>query len=95
MATKEEIKEIAVQLTNVVIANAADEDLTGEEKEHKVIEFLVKLDDNLPIANFIPNVLEAQIIEAGVDNVQAYFKDHSPIDFVKKCYQRIKHLIKK
>lgn len=90
-----DVKEVATQLANVVIANAANEDLTGEEKEHKVFEFLVKLDDALPVADFIPNSLEALILETGVDKIQAYFAEHDIKTLVKKLYQRIKHLFKK
>lgn len=53
--TEQEIKEIATQLANVVIANAANKELTGEEKEkEKVCEFLATLDNSIPMANFIP-----------------------------------------
>ena len=90
-----EVKETAIKLANLVIADAADKDLTGEEKEHRVIEFLVKLDDALPVANFIPNALEAEIIEIGVDKIQEYFSKLDVKSLVKKCYQRIKHLFKK
>lgn len=90
-----DVKETAIKLANLVIANAVDKDLTGEEKEHSVCEFLVKLDDNLPIANFIPNALEAEILEAGVDKVQAYFAEHDIKVLVKKLYERIKHFFKK
>ena len=95
MATQEQIKEVAVQLANVAIAAAVNEKLTGEEKERKVIEFLVKLDDNIPMVNFIPNALEAEILDVGLDNLQAFFADHNPKEFVKKCFNRIKHLFGK
>ena len=90
--SKEEIKEVAVQLANVAIVNYNDQSLTGEEREHKVIEFLVKLDDNIPMVNFIPNALEAQIAEIGVDKLQEFYgEDIQP--FVKKCFGRIKHIL--
>ena len=93
--SESEVKEVAIQLANVLISNAANEDLDGEAKETKVIEFIVKLDDMLPIANFIPNALEAQMLDIGLDIIQEYFKKHDIKDFIKKCYNRIKHLFKK
>lgn len=97
--TEAELKEIAVQLANVLIANAADEKLTGEEKEHRVIEFMVKLDDNLPFIGALSNELEASIVEVGVDKVQAYIHEMNIAgnikSFVKKCYNRIRHIFKK
>ena len=95
MENTAQIKDVAIQLTNLAIVNFNDKTLTGEQRERKVIDFLVKLDDNIPLVNFIPNELEAAIVDLGLDNVQAYFHDHSPIDFVKKCYNRIKHIFKK
>ena len=91
--TEQEIKEIATQLANVVIANAANKELTGEEKEHKVCEFLATLDNSLPVANFIPDTLEAEILDAGIDKVQEFFAKVDVKSFVKKCYNRIKHLL--
>ena len=91
---KEEIKEAAIQLTNVVIAAAAEEDLTGEEKEAKVCDFLATLDNSIPGANFIPDSLEAKILDIGIDKLQEFFKDDIK-PFIKKCYERIKHLFKK
>ncbi|MEI8129327.1 MAG: hypothetical protein WCG95_06880 [bacterium] len=88
------VKETAIKLANLAIAEAANKDLTGEEKEHNVIEFLIKLDDNLPIADFVPNALEAQIIEIGVDKIQEYFSSLDIKALVKKCYERIKHIFK-
>jgi len=90
-----EVKEVAVQLANVVMANVANEDLTNEEKEHKVIEFLVTLDDGFPGVGFIPNSLEAAIVEVGVDKVQAYFAKLDMKSFIKKYWTRLKHLFKK
>lgn len=92
MTNKEQIKEVAMQLANVAIVNYNDQTLTGEEREHKVIEFLVKLDDNIPMVNFIPNALEAQIVEIGVDKLQEFFGDNLQ-PFVKKCFNRIKHIL--
>ena len=91
--TEQEIKEIATQLANVVIANAANKNLTGEEKEHKVCEFLATLDNSLPAANFIPDSLEADILDAGIDKVQEFFTKVDVKSFVKKCFNRIKHLL--
>lgn len=90
-----DVKETAIKLANLVITDAANKDLSGEEKEHRVIEFLVKLDDALPVADFIPNALEAEIVEIGVDKIQEYFSKHDIKAFVKKCYERIKHIFKK
>lgn len=90
-----DVKETAIALTNLVIADAANKDLTGEEKEHAVIEFLVKLDDSLPIADFVPNALEAEIVEIGVDKIQAYLATLDIKALVKKLYNRIKHLFRK
>lgn len=89
------VKETAIKLTNLVIADAANKDLTGEEKEHNVIEFLVKLDDALPGADFIPNSLEAEVLEIGIDKIQEYFSKLDIKALVKKCYERIKHIFKK
>ena len=91
--TEQEIKEIATQLANVVIANAANKELTGEEKERKVCEFLATLDNSIPMASFIPDTLEAAILDAGIDAVQAFFEKVGVTQFVKKCYTRIKHLL--
>jgi hypothetical protein len=90
-----DVKETAIALTNLVIADAANKDLTGEEKEHSVIEFLVKLDDALPGTNFIPNALEAEIVEIGVDKIQEYLASLDVKALVKKLYNRIKHIFKK
>lgn len=92
MTDQAKVKEVAIKLANVVMANAAQEDLTNEEKEHKVIEFLVTLDDGFPAVGFIPNSLEALVIETGVDKIQAYFSKLDMKAFVKKYWARIKHL---
>ena len=91
--TEQEIKEIATQLANVVIANAANKELTGEEKEAKVCEFLATLDNSIPIANFIPDSLESDILDAGIDEIQTFFVKVGITPFVKKCFNRIKHLL--
>ena len=91
--TEQEIKEIATQLANVVIANAANKELTGEEKEAKVCAFLATLDNSIPMANFIPDTLEAEILDAGIDKVQEFFTKVDIKSFVKKCFNRIKHLL--
>ena len=91
--TEQELKEIATQLANVVIANAANKELTGEEKERKVCEFLATLDNSIPMANFIPDALEAEILDAGIDKVQEFFAKVDVKAFVKKCFNRIKHLL--
>lgn len=93
--TDTQIKEVAVQLANVAISAAANEDLTGEEKERRVIEFLVKLDDGLPLVGFISNELEADLLDLGVDKVQEYIAKLDIKAFVKKQYNRIKHIFKK
>lgn len=87
-----DVKETAIQLTNVVIANYANEELTGEEKEAKVCEFLATLDNSIPGANFIPDTLEAKLLDIGLDKLQEFFVDDIK-PFVKKCYERIKHLL--
>lgn len=91
----QEVKDVAVKLANVVMANVANEKLTNEEKEHKVIEFLVTLDDGFPAVGFIPNSLEALVVETGVDKLQAYFSKIDMKAFVKKYWARIKHIFKK
>ena len=91
--TEEELKEVATQLANIVIANAANEKMTGEQKEAKVCEFLATLDNSIPMANFIPDKLEAAILDAGVDTLQAFFERVGITPFVKKCFNRIKHLL--
>jgi len=91
--TEQELKEIATQLANVVIANAANKKLTGEEKEAKVCAFLATLDNSIPMANFIPDALEAEILDAGIDKIQEFFGKIEIIPFVKKCFNRIKHLL--
>ena len=89
-----EIKDVAVQLANVVMANVANEKLTNEEKEHKVIEFLVTLDNGFPAVGFIPDALEALVVETGVDKVQEYFSKIDMKAFIKKYWARIKHIFK-
>ena len=89
------IKETAIKLANFVMVNASQEDLTNEEKEHKVIEFLVTLDDGLISQLILPNSLEAAILEVGVDKIQAYFSKIDMKAFVKKYWARIKHLFGK
>ena len=91
--TEQEIKEVATQLANVVIANAANKKLTGEEKEAKVCAFLATLDNSIPMANFIPDALEAAILDAGIDKIQEFFSKVDMKSFVKKCFNRIKHLL--
>lgn len=93
MTTKEQVKEVAIQLANVAIVNYNDKTLSGEEREHNVIAFLTKLDDNIPGVNFIPNALEAKIVEIGVDKLQEYYGDNIK-SFVKKCFERIKHILR-
>ena len=89
------VKEVANKIAIEVITQVANHELTGEEKETKVCEFLAKLDDALPVANFIPNALEIEILEIGVDKVQAYLHSIDIKAFVKKNYTRIKSLLNK
>lgn len=91
--TEAEVKEVAIQLANLVIADAANKELTGEEKEAKVCEFLATLDNSIPVASFIPDSLEAKILEIGVDEVQAFLTKTGITPFVKKCFNRIKVIL--
>lgn len=95
MTDENKIKEVATKIAIEVITDAANKELTGEEKEAKVCEFLAKLDDNIPVVNFIPNSLEAEILEIGVDKIQEFFTSIDIGFFVKKHYERIKSLLKK
>lgn len=88
-------KELATKIAIEVITDVARQDLTGEEKKDKVCAFLAKLDDNLPLAGFIPNAIEAEIIEVGIEKVQEFFAKVDIPAFVEKTYGRIKHLLKK
>lgn len=90
--TTQEIKEVAIQLANLVIADEANKDLTGEEKEAKVIAFLADLDNQVPFASFIPDALEEKILECGYDKLKEFYQDDIK-GFVKKCYTRIKHIL--
>ncbi len=88
-------KELATQVAIQVMTTVSTEELTGEEKEAKVCEFLAKLDDNIIGLNFIPNALEAQILDFGIDKVQEFVSNIDIKAFVKKHYERIKHFFKK
>jgi hypothetical protein len=87
-------KDLAAQIAIQAMTTVSTEGLTGEEKEHKVIEFLVTLDNGVPMVNFVPDFLEAQIIEFGVDKIQEYISHIDIKAFVKKHYERIKHFLK-
>lgn len=90
--TEAEIKETAVQLANLVIATYSNEKLSGTQKEEKVIAFLADLDNQIPIAAFIPDALEEKVLEVGYDKLKEFYQDDIK-GFVKKCYERIKHIL--
>lgn len=90
-----DVKEIAIQIANLAITEAAAKDKTGEEKEHEVCEFLANLTDLVPVVAFLPNDLVADALDLGLDNIQAYFTKHDIKVLVKKLYNRIKHIFKK
>lgn len=86
------IKDVAVQLANVAIVNYNDKSLTGEEREHKVCQFLANLTNMIPQVAWIPDELIADVLDAGVDNIQEFYgEDVKP--FVKKCFNRIMHIL--
>jgi len=95
MENEAKVKDIAIQLTNLAIVNYNDKTLTGEQREHKVCQFLAGLTDMIPMVSWIPNEIIADGLDIGWDNVQAYLDTRNPIDWVKKQYQRIKHIFKK
>ena len=88
-------KELAAQVAIQVMTTVSTEELTGEEKEAKVCEFLAKLDNGIPFAGYIPDALEAQLLDYGIDKIQEYIAKSDIKAFVKKHYQRIKHFFKK
>ena len=90
--TETEIKEIAVQLANVAIVNYNDKNLTGAERKANVCAFLATLDDGVFPLNFVPNMLEAKILEIGSDNLKEFYNDDIE-PFVEKCFGRIKHIL--
>lgn len=92
--TEAEVKEVAYQVANLAISVAADKDLTGTQKEAEVCEFLAKLDDNIPVIGAISNELEAKVLEIGADEIKKVYAE-DVVPFVKKCYERIKHIFKK
>ena len=92
---KEDVKEIAIQIANLAIAEASAKDKSGEEKEHEVCEFLANLTNMIPIVQFLPDELVADALDLGLDKIQEYFNNHDIKVFVKKLYNRIKHIFKK
>ena len=103
MANKEQIKELVVQTANLAVAEMAkpeNQHLTGEEKEHKVCEFVAGIVKNLlspvcPPVAWIPQELIANFLDYEVDEVQEVISEIDVKSFVKKQYNRIKHLFKK
>lgn len=95
MTSKASTKEVAEQIAIHVMTSVADQELTGEEKLEKVCEFLVKLDDGIIGLNFIPNEIEAQLLETGIENVIEFLKEIDVKSFVQKNYNRIKNLLKR
>ena len=95
MTNEAKIKEVAIQLTNLAIVNYNDPTLTGEEREHKVCQFLASLTNAIPTVAWVPDEIIADGLDVTWDAVQEYLNTHNPIDWVKKQYQRIKHLFHK
>jgi len=88
---KDVLEKVAIE----VMTEVSDKALTGAQKEKEVCEFLAKLDDNIPIADFIPNELEAEILDTGIDKLQEIVKEIDLPSFVKSCYGKIKTLLNK
>jgi hypothetical protein len=88
-------KEIATKVAIELIAKAAEQDKTGEEKEAEVCEILSKLDNHIIGLNFIPDELEAELLDLGIDKVQEYISNLDIKAFVKTQYNRIKRLLKR
>ena len=92
MATAEELTK---QLTITVISAVANQELTGEQKMDKVCQFISTLDDSIIGLNFIPNALEAEILELGLDKIQDFVKGLDVKAFVQTNYNRVKYALKK
>lgn len=92
MATAEELTK---QLTITVISAVADQKLTGDEKMDKVCQFISTLDDSVIGLNFIPNALEAEMIELGLDKMQEFISGLDVKAFVQTNYNRVKYALKK
>ena len=90
-----QVKEIATQIAIELITNVAQEDITGEEKEQKVCEFLAKLDNGVVGLGLIPDSLEAKLLDIGIDKVQEHLDKIDLKAFVKTQYNRIKSLLKR
>jgi len=79
----------------LMVAETKSAGLTGEEREHNVIENLCHLDDNVVGLGLIPNELEAEVVEYGVDELQEAISKIDLESFVKTEWQKIKHLFHK
>lgn len=88
-------KEVATKVAIELITKAAEQDKTGEEKEAEVCEFLSKLDNHIIGLNFIPDELEAELLDLGIDKVQEFLSEIDIKAFVKKQYHRIKLVLKR
>jgi len=88
-------KEIATKIAIEFITKAAEKDKTGEEKEIEVCKLLSKLDNNIIGLGFIPDELETQLLDLGIDKVQEFLSEIDIKAFVKKQYQRIKLILKR
>lgn len=86
-------KEATIQLANVLIANAANEDLTGEEKEAQVCEVLGDILGFVPGISYIPSKLRAKLLDIGLDKIQEFLAEVDLKAFVKTRYERIKHIL--
>lgn len=88
---RELVNKIAIEVITIV---ASDKELTGQQKQEKVVKFICDL-DNGTIAGVIPDELEEAILNYGIDKLQEFVKLINIPAFVEKNYQRIKHLLKK
>ena len=89
------VKETATKLVVGAMTLAQETaGLTGEEREHAVIRKLCVL-DNATIFALIPDELEAQAACAILDELQEFFAKINLKAFVKKNYERVKHLLQR
>ena len=90
-----EAKELATKIAIELITKASEKNKTGEQKEAEVCKILSRLDNNIIGLGFIPDELEAQLIDFGIDKVQEHLDKIDLKDFVKTQYNRIKSLLKR
>jgi len=89
-------KELVTQVAIQVMTTLKDDDtLSGKQKHERVCEVLAKLDNGIPYVGYIPDELEAKILDFGWDKLALYTSKIDIGAFCEKHFQRIKHFFNK